>query len=96
MFLLCEFTSEKTTILPSFSYPKGLEFNLIFSRSGVGERAEPERLHQLGRGACVFPAEGGGRQRPLRRPGGNRSGQAGRLAPHHHQIINIISVGTTL
>ena len=34
MFLLCEFTSEKTTILLSFFYSKGPEFNLIFYRSG--------------------------------------------------------------
>ena len=44
MFLLCEFTSEKTTILLSFPYSKGLEFNLIFSRSGAGAGAGEEMV----------------------------------------------------
>ena len=39
MFLLCEFTSEKTTILLKFPYSKGPEFNLILSRSGVPTQA---------------------------------------------------------
>ena len=34
MFLLCEFTSEKTTILLSFFYSKGPEFYYKFYRSG--------------------------------------------------------------